>query len=264
MRLRLHVLLLCLCWHWPMVAEGRSADDAATITGCDDHDTDSLIKAIEAELASLRAQPAEPRVTHERLKLSNHDYVERMLLPIQTAAKLGKAALCRVLNKRIKLLPLAHRAAHVTAYYHPVLRGSRTPHGPYQIPLYRRPTDESLAQQTTGAVLSGALTGHQLELVYVESLAQALHIHIEGSATISLDDGNEINLTTDGHNGHPYQNPLRLLVRDHRIPNDFPTEPGQSKTQAFIKAHPEVLREYWGKNPHFVFFEITSPTTVAK
>ena len=257
MRLRLHVLLLCLCWHWPMVAEGRSADDAATITGCDDHDTDSLIKAIEAELASLRAQPAEPRVTHGRLKLSNHDYVERMLLPIQTAAKLGKAALCRVLNKRIKLLPLAHRAAHVTAYYHPVLRGSRTPHGPYQIPLYRRPTDESLAQQTTGAVLSGALTGHQLELVYVESLAQALHIHIEGSATISLDDGNEINLTTDGHNGHPYQNPLRLLVRDHRIPNDFPTEPGQSKTQAFIKAHPEVLREYWGKNPHFVFFKET-------
>ncbi len=257
MRLCHAPLLLWLCLHWPTVALGQPANAPLATTSCDDHDTDSLVKAIEAELLSLRAQPAEPRVALGRVKLSNQAYVERMLLPIQTAAKLGKAALCRLLSKRIKLLPLARQAAHVTAYYHPVVRGSKTPEGPYQVPLYRRPTEESLSQQTTNAVLSGALHGHGLELVYVESLAQALHVHIEGSATIALADGSEINLTTDGHNGHPYQNPLRLLVRDHRIPDDFPVEKGHSKTQAFIKAHPEVLREYWGKNPHFVFFKET-------
>ena len=91
--------------------------------------------------------------------------------------------------------------------------------------------------------------------MYVETLAQALHIHIEGSATIAFEDGSEVNLTTDGHNGHPYQNPLRLLLKDKRIPDDFQPPPSQSRTQAYVTAHPEVLREYWGKNPHFVFKE---------
>jgi membrane-bound lytic murein transglycosylase A len=229
----------------------------ATAISCDDHDTESLIKAIDAELDSLRAQPSAPRVMLGRLQLNNQAYLERLLLPIQAAAKRGKLALCQLLQKRIKLHPLARRPGHVTAYYHPVIRGSRQPHGPFQIPLYRRPSDEALVSQPTASVLSGALGGHSLELVYLESLATALHVHIEGSATIALDDGTEIHLTTDGHNGHPYQNPLRLLIRDHRIPEDFPTQPGQSKTQAFVSAHPEVLREYWSKNAHYVFFKET-------
>jgi membrane-bound lytic murein transglycosylase A len=234
-----------------------SVQAAAPSSSCDDHDTASLIQAIEAELTALRADPDAPRVTHGKLTLSNQTYVERLLLPIQHAARAGKTALCKLLQRQIKLQPLHRQAGHVTAYYHPIVAGSRTAHGPFQVPLYRRPSDETLAHRTTQEILDGALAGQGLELLYVESLATALHIHIEGSATIALGDGSEVNLTTDGHNGHPYQNPFKLLLKDKRIPADFPTEKGKSKTQAFVLAHPEVLREYWNQNPHFVFFKET-------
>lgn len=233
------------------------AQPVAAASACDDHDTSSLIQAIEAELTALRADPSAPRVTHGSVTLSNQAYIDRLLLPIQRAARAGKTTLCKLLQRQIKLQPLHRRAGHVTAYYHPIISGSRTQHGPFQVPLYRRPSDEALAHKTTQDVLNGALAGQGLELCYVESLATALHVHIEGSATIALDDGSEVNLTTDGHNGHPYQNPFKLLLKDKRIPADFPTEKGKSKTQAFVTAHPEVLREYWNQNPHFVFFKET-------
>jgi membrane-bound lytic murein transglycosylase len=259
---RLGVAWLVVSLLWSLPREGwsrpqRTTTQESAIASCDDLDPSSLIVAIERELASLRAQPLAKRVDLGRVQLSNQDYLDRLLLPIQTAARQGKRALCQLLSRRIKLQPLTRRPGQVTAYYHPVIRGSRRQQGPYQVPLFRRPSEESLASQPTEAILTGALAGHGLELVYVESLAIALHVHIEGSATVALDDGTEVNLTTDGHNGHPYQNPLRLLRGDHRIPDDFPTAPGQSKTQAFITAHPEVLREYWNKNPHFVFFKET-------
>lgn len=234
-----------------------SAQTTAAASTCDDHDTTSLIQAIEAELTALRAAPDSPRVTVGKVKLSNQAYVERLLLPIQKAARVGKTALCKLLARQIKLQPLHRRAGHVTAYYHPIISGSRSAHGPFQVPIYRRPSDEVLAHKTTQEILDGSLAGQGLELLYVESLATALHVHIEGSATVALDDGSEVNLTTDGHNGHPYQNPIKLLLKDKRIPADFPTEKGKSKTQAFIAAHPEVLREYWNQNPHFVFFKQT-------
>lgn len=233
------------------------AQTTADPSACDDHDTASLIQAIEAELVTLRASPSEPRITMGKRTLSNQAYVDRILIPIQKAARVGKSALCKLLGRQLKLQPLHRRPGHVTAYYHPIISGSRTAHGSFQVPIYRRPSDEVLAHKTTQEILDGALSGQDLAILYVDSLATALHVHIEGSATIALDDGSEVNLTTDGHNGHPYQNPIRLLIKDKRIPVDFPAEKGKSKTQSFVAAHPEVLREYWNRNPHFVFFKET-------
>ncbi len=258
MRIGVFFSLLLLLSAGPSQAKSVSARPSTAVSpSCDDQEPQTLVTAIERELQSLRAQPDEPRLSVGRHKLSNQAYVERLLVPIQRAAQRGKNELCRLLSQRLRLQPLLRGKAQVTAYYHPVIRGSRQRQGAFQVPLYRRPSDENLTSQPTAAILAGALADKSLELVYVETLAQALHIHIEGSATIALEDGSEINLTTDGHNGHPYQNPLRMLVKDKRIPDDFVPPPGQSKTHAFVATHPEVLREYWGKNPHFVFFKET-------
>lgn len=260
--MRLHVVLLWLLLSIGAVAHANPPPKRTQVASpvndsCDDQEPSTLVTAIERELDALRAQPDATRVQLGRQTISNLAYVEKLLLPIQQAAKKGKRALCRLLHQKLRLQKVARGAAHVTAYYHPVLRGSRTPQGPFQVPLYRRPSDEKLVNQPTAAILDGALRGQALEILYVETLAQALHIHIEGSATIALEDGSEVNLTTDGHNGHPYQNPLKLLIKDKRVPDDFQPPPGQGKTQAYVTAHPEVLREYWGKNPHFVFFKET-------
>ena len=249
---------------------------AATAPSCDDMDAESLAKAIEAELPALlpsvdpaghvpttRAQdvpiPGLPGVT------LGH-YARDTLVPLLQLARRGKAALCRALPRTFRLLPLADTAqGHVTAYYHPVVRGSRVPRPPYTHPLYRRPSDPQ-SQLVTADILAGKLDGQGLELAYVDSVYAALNIHIEGSATIQLVEGGEINITPDGHNGHPYVNPFKLARADHVVPSHEespvdpsapPPVPGQSRAQRFFLSHPEILRSYWAKNAHFVFFKET-------
>ena len=48
----------------------------------------------------------------------------------------------------------------LTGYYEPLLEGSRTPQGPYQTPIYKRPPDlvNVVADTQRGTLKSGALT----------------------------------------------------------------------------------------------------------
>jgi membrane-bound lytic murein transglycosylase A len=238
---------------------------------CEDLPLSSLITAIETQLpmlmpdisppaadpaAAARATPPETR--YPRLRQATlREYAERTLVPLLALARRGPRSFCRDLLRRFEFVRLTEAGGgHMTAYYHPVLPGSRSPSPAYPQPLYRRPP-EPQSQLTTAAILGGGLSGGGFELVYVDSLYTALNIQIEGSATIKLQEGGEINLTPDGHNGHPYVNPLKLASRDGVVPRDQPTAPGQSRSQAFFRQHPEVLQKYWEQDAHFVFFKET-------
>lgn len=239
---------------------------------CDDLDPASLVQAIETELPKLRppdetAAGATPASQVESVRIpvlgqqTLAEYARTTLEPLLALARRGRSALCHALPQQFRFVRLADATqGHVTAYYHPVVRGSRTPSGIYKHPLYRRPA-EPLSQLATADILAGKLDGQGLELIYVDSPYTALNIHIEGSATIQLIEGGEINITPDGHNGHPYINPLKLARTDRVVPpptpSDPPPVPGQSRTQSFFLAHPEILRSYWAKNAHFVFFKET-------
>jgi membrane-bound lytic murein transglycosylase A len=257
---------------------------------CDDLDPKSLVAAIEAELPRLRATAADPaaRVGGVRLRLA--EYARSTLEPLLALARRGRAALCAGLPQQFELHRLAGRErGHFSAYFHPLYPGSRTRRGRYQFPLYRRPP-EPASQLTTAEILAGGLQGKELELCYLDSLGTALNVHIEGSATVQFDDGSEVNLTTDGNNGHPYTNPFKLARQDGVIPSAphpasqevsaaAPGTPGpaagaaalpspspapetepqtrRSWTRVFFDQHPDLLRDYWAKNPHFVFFKPT-------
>lgn len=233
--------------------------------GCDDLDADSLVKALDVQLPALQKQTT-TRLRFGRTEQTPAQYAESTLLPLRKVALQGRESLCRALQQRFELVRLAGPAkGHFSAYYHPIVRGRRTPQGRYQVPLYLRPPPPS-DSHTTAEILAGALIGQRLEVAYLDSWATALNVHIEGSVTVQLQDvaGSEpsqkyaeINLTTDGHNGHPYQNPFKLARQDKVVPEDQPTQPGQSKARAFFDEHPELLRTYWAKNPHFVFFKET-------
>lgn len=250
---------------------------------CDDLDAASLVQALETELPQLLAgtsvpasAPARPpRLRFGRVRMSLAAYARSTLEPLLALARRGQAALCAALPREFELQRLAGvERGHFSAYFHPLLRGSRTRHGPYQFPLYRRPQDPA-SQLTTAQILAGGLDGKNLELAYLDSLSTALNVHIEGSATITFEDGSEINLTTDGHNGHPYANPFKLARKDGILPSepkppetapaavpaaaapDPPAAPRRSRTRVFFEEHPDLLRKYWEKNPHFVFFKPT-------
>ncbi|HRI51296.1 MAG TPA: MltA domain-containing protein, partial [Pseudomonadota bacterium] len=204
------------------------------------------------------------------------EYARSTLQPLLALARRGRAALCAALPRDFELHRLAgSERGHFSAYFHPILHGSRTRQGRYQFPLYRRPSD-SASQLTTAQILDGGLAGKGLELVYLDSLSTAVNVHIEGSATVQFDDGSEVNLTTDGSNGHPYTNPFKLARKDGIIqaepppllsppppaagspsPPAPPPAERKTKTRAFFDAHPDLLRIYWAKNPRFIFFKPT-------
>ena len=222
---------------------------------CDDLDPASIIDAIDKELVVLRRMPASASFRFGDKVVSPADYANRTLVPLQGLARQGAAALCAGLPRQF----LFYRNAgcgpgKFTAYHNPMFRGSRTKNGPYQFPLFRRPQGD-LARKPTGDYLHGALDGKGLELIYLADATELLAAHVEGSATILLDDGTTMNVGSDGHNGFLYQNVSKLLLADNKIPKNQQTPIDMTKARKYFIDHPAELWVYWARNPHFVFFK---------
>ncbi|GAB4171671.1 MAG: murein transglycosylase A [Thalassobaculales bacterium] len=163
-----------------------------------------------------------------------------------------------------------------TGYYEPQLNGSRTRHGPYTVPLYKRPPDlvtvdlgdfrgdlkgQRLAGRIEGQALkpypdrarieAGALSGRGLELVWVDDPVDAFFLHIQGSGRVVLDDGGVIHVGFAAQNGHPYVAIGGELVRRGELARD---EVSMQAIRAWLARNSERQRELLSTNPSFVFF----------
>ena len=222
--------------------------------GCDDLDLPSLAEAIERELPALERSSS----TLAGTTVTARDYAARTLRPLLALAQAGdRAHLCGTLQYSMKWLKVG--AAHVlfTAYHTPTVRGSLVKDATYRWPLYKRPRDAG-ARYTTAQILGGALAGRGLELVWLADPYDALALHVEGAGVVQLPDGRTFPVGSDGHNGQPYQNVSKLLIADGKLPPGPPPPshaPGNPKARAYFAAHPADLDAYWGRNPHFVFFQ---------
>lgn len=175
-----------------------------------------------------------------------------------------------------------HRVVHtgaeglLTGYYEPVLAGSRTPEGPFHIPVYRRPPDlvnlvreeerGALADGLTHArktadgvepyatradIESGALDGQSLEFLWLADPVDTFFMHIQGSGRIRLPDGKTIRITYAGKNGHPYTSIGRVLIdAGHFAPEDMTL----AALKTWLAADPDRGRKTMQENRSFVFF----------
>lgn len=158
-----------------------------------------------------------------------------------------------------------------TGYYTPIFKASKRRHGIYQFPLYKRPADlvsgktgKDMAHQrlANGALVaypsreeierSGMLRG--TELVWLPTALDAYIIHVQGSARLQLDSGEELEIGYDGTNGHEYLSVGLELVNDGKIPKD---QLSLSSMRRFFKHHPHEVDRYLRRNPRFVFFQET-------
>ncbi|MFN3869632.1 MAG: MltA domain-containing protein, partial [Hyphomicrobiaceae bacterium] len=123
----------------------------------------------------------------------------------------------------------ADRTGMLTAYYEPVIEGSRTASSVFTAPVYRRPPDllnlvsegerGARADQLTHArrtpagwepyptrqqIEEGALAGQGLELVFLKDPVELFFMQVQGSGRIDFGDGTSMRVTYDGKNGHPY------------------------------------------------------------
>ena len=175
-----------------------------------------------------------------------------------------------------------HRVVHaanqglLTGYYEPVLDGSRTKDDRFATPIYRRPPDlvnlvheaerGAKANQLTHArktaagtepyatraeIEAGALTGQDLELLYLADPVDTFFMHIQGSGRIRLTDGTMVRVHYDGKNGHPYTSIGRYLIDTGMLAADKITMGALGR---WLRADTDRGRHVMHQNASFVFF----------
>jgi membrane-bound lytic murein transglycosylase A len=165
----------------------------------------------------------------------------------------------------------------LTGYYEPVLEGSRTRHGPYRVPIYKRPPDlvnvvddtrrgalkpgalTHVRKTATGTepyytraqIEGGALKGRGLELLYFADPVDVFFMQIQGSGRVKLTDGTTVRVHYDGKNGHPYSSIGRYLTKKALFAAD---RKSMSALAAWLRADPERGKLVMWQNTSYVFF----------
>ncbi len=174
----------------------------------------------------------------------------------------------------------------LTAYFEPVLEGSLTQSKAYPIPLLRRPADlvETKSIETSVGLLEGwpedlrfgrqapqglvpyfdrseiegadfsdgALAGQGLELVWLADRVDAFFIHIQGSASIRLQQGGTMRVSYDGKSGHDYT-AIGKVMKDKGL-----LAPGNITMQtikAWLFENPDQQLDILHQNRSFIFFQ---------
>jgi membrane-bound lytic murein transglycosylase A len=165
-----------------------------------------------------------------------------------------------------------------TGYYEPVLRGSRTRHGPFQTPIYGVPSD---LVKIDGAVFRDTAAGDPLfermmlsvmmmryvpyptraeieregipaqPLVYVDDTIDAFFLQIQGSGRVALDDGTEVRAAYAGQNGQPYTAIGSILLERGELTHE---ELSLQSIRTWLISHPDQAQEIMDANESYIFF----------
>ena len=165
-----------------------------------------------------------------------------------------------------------------TGYYEPTLRGSLTPDTQYKTPLLASPADlvhvrlgdfrgrwagDRIFGRVIGGrlrpyasraeIVSGALEGIGLEIMWVDNPIDAFFMHVQGSGRIVLPDGGTMRLGYAGQNGHPYTSIGRELINDGAL---TPDAVSMQSIRAWLEMHPTQASDMLNRNASYIFFRI--------
>lgn len=165
-----------------------------------------------------------------------------------------------------------------TGYYEASLRGSRSKHGPYQYPLYKKPDDLVMVQlgefrdSLKGQRIAGRVEGSYLKpyesrkeiddgnwahnreenvLAWTDDLIDVFFLHIQGSGVVELDDGSIMRVGYAGQNGHSYYAIGRELVkREYLAVEDV----SMQSIREWLEENTQEGKEIMNLNASYVFF----------
>jgi membrane-bound lytic murein transglycosylase A len=162
-----------------------------------------------------------------------------------------------------------------TAYYEPVIQGSRAQSEAFKVPLLARPEDlvqvdlgtfrphlrgERIAGRVKGGHLKPYESRAQIEagalgavpaVIYLQNPVDAFFTQIQGSARIELTDGTSMRVNYAGQNGHPYTAIGGPLIRRGEIPRE---KMSMQAIRDWLESHPEEAQDLMNQNASFVFF----------
>jgi len=170
----------------------------------------------------------------------------------------------------------------ITGYFEPELRGARKRGGAFTVPLHIRPPDLVAVnlgrfykglkgKRIAGRVVKGqlipyhdrrqiergALHGKKLELVWVDSAADAFFLHVQGSGRIRLQNGAVMRVGYAGTNGQPYTAIGRALIARGAVPRE---NMSMQAIRGWMAANPSEGAKLMRTNKSYVFFRtLTGP-----
>jgi membrane-bound lytic murein transglycosylase A len=165
-----------------------------------------------------------------------------------------------------------------TGYYEASLRGSLSQKGSYWVPIHGLPPgiitadlsrfnskwdDQQLSGKVIGGKLvpietraeiqAGALSGQNLELLWVDDLVDAFFLHIQGSGRVLLEDGRTVRLGFAGRNGHAYRSIGKNLIERGEIAAE---NMSMQSLRAWLYENSLEGAELMKKNRSYIFFRV--------
>jgi membrane-bound lytic murein transglycosylase A len=149
----------------------------------------------------------------------------------------------------------------VTAYYEPIVPGSRARQGVFTQPLYRAPPELVRGKpfHTRHEIDSEhVLAGRGLEICWVDPIV-AFVLQTEGGGTVVLEDGTRLPLDHDGTNNQPHVSISRKLV------DVLPKERrSMHAIEVYLRSLPEPeMRALLEQNSRYGFFRRRPPPGAA-
>lgn len=163
-----------------------------------------------------------------------------------------------------------------TGYYEPEIKGSLTQGGMYQSPLLGRPSDlqtirldafdpalsghtirgrvangRFVPYPTRADINEGALAGLAEPVMWLADPVDAFFTHVQGSARVTLPDGEIMRVGYAGKNGRPYTAIGRVLVDRGALPREGVS---MQSIRAWLAANPDEARSILEANQSYVFF----------
>ena len=164
-----------------------------------------------------------------------------------------------------------------TGYYEPELRGNLTRDGKYQTAIYLKPDDmvsvdlgefsdelkgKKLVGRLSGSSLKpyydraeiegGALSGRNLEMVWVDDAVDAFFLQIQGSGRVVLPDGSVLRIGYAATNGQAYYAIGRELIERGALTRETVS---LQTIRKWLHDNPDEADAVMNTNASFVFFQ---------
>lgn len=252
------------------------------VTFTDDLDRDSLRTALQRSLDYVRRLPPErllPFAGRHITAAMQHETLETFLRILDQA--LTGQAFHTAMHEQFDIVQAAGRKGQgdvlFTGYYEAYLAGSLQPTAEFTYPLYTRPPDlieidlarfrpdwsgERLsARLENGEVMpyftrreidfENQLSGRQLELVWLRDRVDGFFLHVQGSGTIHLPDGQLMRVNYAASNGHAYRSIGQFLIQQGRLSAEQVTLP---RLQHYLRTYDAEQADILSYNPRYIFF----------
>ena len=181
-------------------------------------------------------------------------------------------------EENFRTYAISGKSGLLTAYYEPVLRGSRKKTKKYYSPIYKLPSNLPTIGKLRNRTAANtgpnsrenirAETGTDLyptrrqiiendllkgnELVFLEDSVENFFLHIQGSGTIALENGKRIRVGYAGSNGRPYRSIARWLDTNNEMPLH---KASMENIKNWVKNNPKRSDDMFNYNPRFIFFQ---------